>query len=177
MVYPDMHPLKVFNYCPKCGSNEFIKIPDNDRAKRCGKCSFTFYFNSSAAVAALIYDDENRLMLTQRAVEPFKGKFDLPGGFVDPLESVENAISREIKEELGIEVVELKYLGSFPNEYPFSGIVIFTIDLAFKVKVKSLKDLKPMDDISSIKFFHRHEIPYEQIPAYSIKNIIKKYAY
>ena len=173
MVYNDLHPVKIFNFCPKCGSNSFISI--NDRAKKCEKCSFTFYFNSSAAVAALIYDDKNRLMLTRRAVEPFEGMLDLPGGFIDPLESAEEAILRELKEELGAEVIHIEYLGSFPNEYPFSGIVIFTIDLVFRVKIKSFKKLKPMDDIMAIEFYHPYEIPYKQIPATSISNIIKRY--
>ena len=175
MIYPDLHPIKVFSYCPKCGSDRFTPI--SDRAMRCEKCSFTFYINASAAVAALIYDNENKLMLTRRAVEPFKGMLDLPGGFVDPLETVEGAISREIKEELGVEVIDFEYLGSFPNEYPFAGIIVFTIDLAFRVRIKSMDNLKPMDDISSVEFYHQQEIPYEQIPAFSMKNIIKKYAY
>lgn len=172
MVYPDLHPLKVFEFCPKCGSHLFH--PTGDRSKKCSECSFTLYFNSSAAVAALIFDDSGRLLLTRRAVEPFKGKLDLPGGFADPLESAEDAIRRELKEELGIEVIQTEYFCSSPNEYPFSGLAVFTLDLAFKVKVNTLDGLSPMDDICGFGFYELNEIPLEEIPAYSIRNIVER---
>ena len=77
-----MHlPTQVFNYCPRCGSGKFT--PDSPKSMICEDCGFQYFFNMVAAVAALIYDNQGRLLLTYRANEPAKGELDLPGGFVD----------------------------------------------------------------------------------------------
>ncbi|HQJ89183.1 MAG TPA: DNA mismatch repair protein MutT, partial [Paludibacteraceae bacterium] len=66
-----MNPLANFKYCPICGSKHFV---DNDaRSKRCLDCGFTFYLNAASAVAALIVNDKDELLLCQRKFEPYKG--------------------------------------------------------------------------------------------------------
>ena len=95
-------PLKVLKYCPKCGSPEFYKA--GDRSLKCKDCGFHYFNNSSAAVAALVQNEEGKLMLVKRGVEPHYGKLDLPGGFVDPGETAEDAVRRELSEELGLKV-------------------------------------------------------------------------
>ncbi len=126
-------------------------------------------------MAALITDSKGKLMLVTRGVEPDYGKLDLPGGFVDPLESAEQAVKRELEEELGLQVTGLEYLVSAPNEYVFSGYTVFTLDMAFKVTVKSVDNLKAMDDILAYRFYSEEEIDYDQIPAPSIKSFVKTY--
>nr|WP_320021860.1 hypothetical protein [uncultured Draconibacterium sp.] len=74
----DTHPLKVLIYCPKCGSAEFNK--SGERSLKCAACGFHFFINSAAAVAALVTNDEGKLMLVTRGVEPNYGKLDLPEG-------------------------------------------------------------------------------------------------
>jgi len=167
------HPLKVLKYCPKCGSAEF-KI-SGERSLKCETCEFHFFINASAAVAALLTDESERLMLVTRGVEPNYGKLDLPGGFIDHMETAEDAVARELSEELGLQVKKMEYLGSAPNEYVSSGLTVFTLDMAFKVTAKSLKNLKPMDDILAFKFYAEEDIDYDEIPAPSIKQFVKEY--
>ncbi|SES66770.1 NUDIX domain-containing protein [Draconibacterium orientale] len=167
------HPLKVLKYCPKCGSAELHK--SGDRSLKCADCGFHFFINSSAAVAALVTDESGKLMLVTRGVEPNYGKLDLPGGFIDPLESAEDAVRRELKEELGLKVKNLKYLESAPNEYVFSAFTVFTLDMAFQVIAESVEDLKPMDDILAYKFYAEEELDYDDIPAPSIRKFVKDY--
>lgn len=169
----DTHPLKVLNYCPKCGSAEFNK--SGERSLKCAACGFHFFINSSAAVAALVTDDAGKLMLVTRGVEPNYGKLDLPGGFIDPMESAEDAVKRELNEELGLKVKLLKYLGSASNEYVFSAYTVFTLDMAFLVTAESVENLNPMDDILDYKFYSEEELDYDDIPAPSIKGFVKKY--
>jgi len=171
-MYSDTHPVNVFRFCPRCGSDEFNRA--GNRVKKCARCSFIYYFNTSAAAAALIFDKKDRLLLTRRAIEPYFGKLDLPGGFIEPMETGEEAISRELKEELDIEVQNITYFCSFPNEYPFSGLSVFTLDLAFNVRVDSPEKMKPMDDISAFEFYYPEEINFGEIPSYSIRKIIEK---
>ena len=170
-MHENINPIEVFGFCPRCGSSQFKTA--GPRSKKCDNCSFTYYFNASAAVAALIFDEKGRLLLTRRAVEPHIGMLDLPGGFIEPMESAEEAVSRELKEELGVEVTSMEYLCSFPNEYPFSGFAVFTLDMAFMVKVKSLDNMNPMDDISSFEFYYPDEVPLDEISATSIRKIVE----
>jgi len=171
-MYSNTRPIEVFQYCPRCGSTNFTAT--GDRSKKCGTCHFHYFFNTSAAAAALIFNKEGKLLFTRRAIQPHFGMLDLPGGFIEPMETAEHAIIREIKEELGIEINKLEYYCSFPNEYPFSGFSVFTLDLIFKVEVESLTGLKAMDDISACEFYFPHEVNMDEIPSYSIQHVVKK---
>lgn len=167
------NPLQVLKYCPKCASPEFKT--SGERSLKCDSCGFHYFINSAAAVAALLTDEHGKLMLVTRGVEPNYGKLDLPGGFIDPLETAENAVQRELFEELGLKVKTMEYLGSAPNEYVFSEFTVFTLDMAFKVTAESVVNLKPMDDILDYKFFTEEELNYDDIPAPSIKQFVKEY--
>jgi ADP-ribose pyrophosphatase YjhB (NUDIX family) len=169
----DTHPLKTLKFCPKCGSSEFK--PAGERSLKCGRCGFHFYINAVAAVAALVVDDEGKLMLVTRGVEPGYGKLDLPGGFVDPGENLEDGLKRELEEELGLKIKSCEYIGSAPNEYIFSEYTIFTLDLAFKVIPLSLDGLQPMDDILRYGFYRKEEIDFNEIFAPSIKKFVLQY--
>lgn len=169
----DTHPLKVLKYCPKCGSNEFN--PSGERSLKCGACGFHYFVNSAAAVAALITDEASRLMLVTRGVEPDYGKLDLPGGFIDPMETAEEAVKRELEEELGLKVTGLNYLFSAPNEYVFSAFKVFTLDMAFLVSVESTANLIAMDDILAYRFYSEEELDYSEIPAPSINSFVRRY--
>jgi len=167
------HPLNVLKFCPKCGSSAIDSYPD--LSLKCRSCGFHFYVNSAAAVAALVVNPEGKLLLTRRAVEPDYGKLDLPGGFIDPGESAEDAVKRELWEELGMKVKSMEYVTSAPNEYIFSGYSVFTLDMAFRVIPESVTGLVAMDDILDYRFYAEDEIDYTQIPAPSIKSFVKQY--
>ena len=163
----------VFKFCSRCGSSEFL--PLGVKSYKCAKCSFHFYVNSAAAVAALIFNSRGDVLLTTRGIEPHKGTLDLPGGFIDAGESVEEALCREVLEELNLVITESSYLTSFPNEYLFSGLVVSTTDLAFVCKVKSLDDIRVADDVANYQFVSVNEIDFSQISSRSIANILKFY--
>ena len=167
------HPFKTLKFCPKCASSEFKKL--GERSLKCADCGFHFFINSATAVAALVIDGNRKLMLVTRGVEPNYGKLDLPGGFVDPGETAENAVKRELYEELGLKTKSVNYISSQPNEYIFSDYSVFTLDMAFKVIPETILGLKPMDDILDFKFYSEEEINYDDIPAPSIKQFVKEF--
>jgi NAD+ diphosphatase len=170
-MYSNTHPVNVLKFCPRCGSANFPAT--GNRSFKCTDCSFNYYVNSSAAVAVLLFNAKGELLLTRRAIEPHFGKLDLPGGFIDPMESGEQAALREIQEELGIQIHSLRYFGSFPNEYIFSGYSVFTLDLAFLAKTENLSEMKAMDDVASFEFYKPQDVDLEELPSISMKNIIK----
>ncbi len=165
-------PVEVFNFCPRCGSKSFETT--GERSKTCMECGFQYYFNTSAAVAGLIFNKKGELLFTRRAIEPHFGMLDLPGGFIEPMEIAEDALAREIKEELGVGIKSLSYYCSFPNEYPFGGLSVFTLDLIYKVELESLNRLKAMDDISGFEFHDLRQLDLEELPAYSMQQVVKK---
>jgi len=170
----ESHPKDVIKHCLRCGCKDFISV-DGGRSFKCEECDFVYFINNSAAVACLIFNEENKLLLCRRAVEPEIGKLDLPGGFVEPMETAEQAVKREIMEELKVTVTAQEYLTSFPNEYIFSGFSVFTLDMAFLCRIDSVKNIVPGDDISAVKFVLPENIDMQELYSDSIRNIINYY--
>jgi NAD+ diphosphatase len=170
-MYSNTHPVNVLKFCPQCGSSHFPST--GNRSFKCEDCGFNYYANSSAAVAVLLFNSNGELLLTRRAIEPYLGMLDLPGGFIEPMETGEQAALREIQEELGIPVHSLRYFGTYPNEYVFSGFSVFTLDIAYLAKSEYLNEMKPMDDVASFEFHKPENVDFDEIPSISMKNIIK----
>ena len=88
-MYSNTHPVNVLKFCPRCGSSHF-PVTGNHSFK-CDDCAFNYFVNSSAAVAVLLFNENGELLFTRRSIEPHFGKLDLPGGFIEPLETAEQA--------------------------------------------------------------------------------------
>lgn len=127
-----------FNFCPKCGAKTIDYV--SERKWFCSTCGFELYNNVAAAVGIVIYDKYDNVLFELRAKEPRKGCACLPGGFVDPDEQAENAIIRECREEIGMEIEDCSFLCSFPNVYPYKDIVYKTCDIFFTAKLPSQFD-------------------------------------
>ena len=123
------HPLSLFKFCPRCGSNEF-KV-NNEESKKCAQCGFVYYFNSAAAIVAVIENANNEILVSRRAKDPAKGTLDLPGGFSSMHETIEETVRREIFEETRLEIDSLQFMFSLPNIYEYSGFKVHTMDMFF----------------------------------------------
>jgi ADP-ribose pyrophosphatase len=130
---------QAFHHCPRCANRhpEPGKIPF-----RCPECDFTLFFGPVAAVGGLIVDDEQRLLLVRRARDPGKGKWGLPGGFVDRGETIEEALLREIEEETALKISELDLLVTFPNRYNYRGVVSPVIDLFYVCQARRTDNIQ-----------------------------------
>ncbi len=166
------HPMEKFRYCPLCGSADFRV--NNEKSKRCGACGFTYYFNPGAATVAVITNHQGELLVVRRGKEPAKGTLDLPGGFCDLQESGEEGVAREVMEETGLRVTECRFLFSLPNIYPYSGIVVHTVDLFFACKVDGEEAAHAMDDASDLMWMKLSDIKPEAFGLESIRRGVKK---
>ena len=166
------HPLHSFRYCPRCGAASFAV--KNEKAKQCDACGFVYYFNSSAAVVALIENEKGEILVARRAHEPAKGTFDLPGGFIDMYETAEEAVCREVLEETGLTVTSTGYLFSLPNIYLYSGFEVHTVDLFFRCKVNDISALGAHDDVEELLFLPPGEIDPADFGLTSIRKGIEK---
>ena len=127
-----------FRYCPRCG----VTNPNCGVIPfRCAECGYAQFFGPVAAVGALIVNADEELLLVRRAKDPGKGKWGLPGGFVDPGETMEQAVARETKEETQLQIADLQFLMTYPNRYDYRGIVMSVIDLFFVCRVTASEPL------------------------------------
>ena len=164
-------PLTRFKYCPFCSSND-IKATC-EKSIFCNSCKATLFTNSAAAVAAVITIDD-KILFTVRNRKPSINKLDLPGGFVDLNETAENAVKREIKEELNLDVTNIKYITSIPNNYTYKNVNYNTTDLFYSCEVSSLSQVKLDDEIKDYKLLSIDEIDIENdIGLDSMKSFLK----
>lgn len=112
--------------------------------------------------------------MERRALDPAKGMLDLPGGFCDPYETVEDAVRREVKEETGLTVNQMSYLGSQPNIYQWQGTEVHTLDLFFRCTVATT-DAQAADDAAECMWMRPEDIVPEQFGMASIRKFIELY--
>ena len=167
------HPHSVFHYCPSCGKQSFEK--DSFKSQKCSVCGFVLYTNASTAVAAIITNKKGEILLTKRAFEPAQGMFDLPGGFADPGETAEQALVREVQEELNLTIESYSYFSSFPNEYVFAGVLYYTLDMVFECEVASLEHIIPADDVADYAFLPITEDVIDGVGLSSVKKILQAF--
>ena len=161
-----------FKFCPSCASTHF-SFPDN-RLFLCEDCGFTYYHNIAAAVA-LVFTFEDKVLFTVRNVDPDKGKWDLPGGFIDPNETAEEAACREIREELGLnlQASDLKYITTSPNNYLYKNVPYRTMDIFYECALPSdVINVAAEDEIQELIWVKRSEIDLEKIGFVSIRKVI-----
>lgn len=161
------HPLSLFKFCPRCGSAQFA-VSDG-RSKRCADCGFTYYHNASASTVAVIFNARGELLTARRALEPARGTLDLPGGFVDPGETLEEGCRREVREETGGEVSALRYLFSLTNVYSFSGFDVHTTDAFFLCRLADDAALAAADDADALRWLPAADVRPEEFGLASIR--------
>jgi NAD+ diphosphatase len=168
----ESYPGNHYKFCPRCAAQG--NFNHENLSFKCPSCGFHFFMNSAAAVTAIIFNANGELLIVKRGVEPSVGMYDLPGGFVDPGENVETALLREIYEELRLVPLSYSFLTSFPNQYHFSGTIVYTVDLVFNCIVEDFSVMKYGDDIIGIEFMKPEEINLDLVPFESAKNLLKK---
>jgi ADP-ribose pyrophosphatase YjhB (NUDIX family) len=131
----------------------------------CARCRFQFWQNSKPAVGALILrtiDGESQVLLTQRGIEPFRGMWDLPGGFLRNGEHPEAGLARELREELGVETLRPRLLASEIDEYVHDDIAQearFVLGLYFRCEIPLGAVLTPADDVVAFRWFSLERLP------------------
>lgn len=122
-----------WRYCPQCAK---LLVRKEERPGEvhptCPDGHFTFYDNPDVAAGGIVERDGKYLVL-QRNIEPSKGKWELPGGFLNSGEGAEDAFKREVKEETGLEIEIVGYIGSFPSVYGSTGLK--TVSVGYHAKV------------------------------------------
>jgi ADP-ribose pyrophosphatase YjhB (NUDIX family) len=165
----------VFKFCPACGSPRLYSA--RGRMWVCPDCGFE-YFHNVATASGILIEARGEVVLLKRAKEPSKGKFALPGGFVDPGERAEDAALRECREELGWSPSTIEFLATYPNVYKYHGIPYATCDLYFYAHAPMVRasdfDIDP-EEVSEVAFVRADAISWGDIAFESTARALRKF--
>jgi len=156
-----MKPSEFFHYCPRCGTKQ-ATVPSGG-VFDCASCGFRYFFNAGSAVAAFVRKDDGRWLFIRRAKDPGKGKLAPAGGFIDIGETAEAAVRREIREELGVEVRELRFVSSHPNAYHYREVTYPVLDLFFMADLAEGAEPRALEDVASFGWFKSSEVAPEDL--------------
>lgn len=136
------------NYCNKCGT----KLEERTAGVEwyCPSCPRHVYANPIPTVDAIFFDEAGRILLGVRSKQPNKGKLNLPGGFVDPDETFEEGLTRELREELQLEPSDYSpfiYAGSRVDSHEQEGTVRGLLPVMMISKM-SHREFEPNDEVS-----------------------------
>ncbi|AHY47923.1 ADP-ribose pyrophosphatase [Rubrobacter radiotolerans] len=134
-----------FRFCPADGSP--LGPPRPSGGATCPVCGRSFYRNPAPAVGAAILSG-GKALVTVRAREPYRGKIDVPGGFVELGEHPVDALRREVREELGVEARVLWPPVMFaPHRYGDDGV--HALAIGFRTEIVS-GEPSPSDDVAEV---------------------------
>jgi NAD+ diphosphatase len=136
-------------YCSRCGSP--LKAKTIERAKECLECGALYFPRLAPAIIVLVERGNQLLLARSRHFLP--GMYSVIAGFVEPGETLEEAVGREVREEVGISVKDIHYFSSQPWPFPHSLMIGFTATYAGG-------DISLSDsEIEDAGWFHSNNLP------------------
>jgi NAD+ diphosphatase len=140
---------RTHRFCSRCGERTVIAAAGHIR--RCQACGAEHYPRTDPAVIMAVTDDDDRILLGRQVHWP-EGRFSTLAGFVEPGESIEQSVRREVHEEVGITVGQVEYVASQPWPFPSS------LMLGFMARATSTTVDVDGDEIHEARWFSREEL-------------------
>jgi len=144
------------SYCQRCGNKIELKVDHENKVRAvCPSCAFVLYRNPIPAVAIVVFNEANELLLIKRSIEPKAGMWALPSGYAEIYMSPEANAIAELKEETGLEGIIQHRIDWF---YGFSPIYYRVLSIGFRMKVTG-GTLQAGDDAEDARFFSLNALP------------------
>ncbi len=157
------------NYCSQCGAPVRFEVPPGDSHRRhvCGQCGAIHYQNPKLVVGTLPAW-EDRVLLCLRAIEPRRGKWTLPAGFMENEETMAQAALRETAEEAcaRVELGEMYTIVSVPH--------ISQVHAIYRARLLDL-DFSPGQETLEVRLFSEAEVPWDEIAFRSVGLSLRHY--
>jgi len=140
-------------FCPRCAAEARVSFP---RELRCEHCGYHALWSPEPVAAAIPRDADGRIWLLRRALDPGRGLWTFPGGFVDLGESVEDGARRETREEMGIEIELGALVGVYSRADDRIALIVYegtplgvpeALDEALEVRAFAVADV-PWDELA-----------------------------
>lgn len=170
--------MHAASFCPRCAAPLGERIPPDDTRPRkvCTNCAFVVYVNPKVAAGTVPLRD-GRIALIRRGVEPSRGLWSWPCGYVEIDETVEEAACRETREESGLVVTLGGLLGAYsypvrPGDAvtPAVGVIVMSWDC---VAVDG--DLAPGDDAADAAWFRPDALPWDDLAFDSTRRALRDF--
>jgi len=161
------------NFCRRCGSQLTAQSPG---VFTCAN-SHTLYSSAAPTAGIFFVTDDNHALLSVRGIEPFKGMLDSFGGFVDEQETAEEALARELQEELGLTPDQYDtpiYLSTETSIYPYQGEDRTVFGVFFWSRLKPGVTPTPADDVAAIEKVPLAAIDFTKLDNADVKKALKK---
>ena len=142
-----------YKFCSNCKAS----LKEREGLFECILCGMKI-FKNSAPTATVIPIKNGKILMSRRAVEPGKGKYDLVGGFLDNGEHPEGGAVREAKEETELDIKPLHLVGVYIGDYEYQGTRFKTLNFYYVAKIIGGK-MKPHDDVESLFWIPINKIP------------------
>jgi NAD+ diphosphatase len=136
-------------HCPRCGDK--TERIEGEWGKKCPSCHYEHYPHLHPAVIVLVRDDDRVLLARKKEWAP--GRYALVAGFVDNGESLESTVSREVKEEVGVDVTDIRYVGS--QNWPFPSQLM----VGFVARYAGGEITIDTDELEDARWFPRTALP------------------
>jgi len=157
------------NFCSHCGQPVTLRIPDGDTLPRhvCDACG-TIHYQNPKIVTGCIPEWEDRLLLCRRAIEPRRGLWTLPAGFMENGETTAEGAARETLEEAlaRVEIDRLYALFNIPH--------INQVYLMFRARLLDL-EFAPGPESLEVALFREDEIPWQELAFPVVKETLERY--
>ena len=156
-------------YCPSCAGEIELSTPEGDHLPRhtCTLCG-TIHYQNPKIVSGCLPFYEDKVLLCKRAIEPRKGFWTLPAGFMENNESTEDGALRETREEANAEVTLL-------HLYTLTSIVhVNQVQFLYLAEMNS-KTFSPSIESEEVRLFSEEEIPWDHLAFQTINNALKYY--
>jgi ADP-ribose pyrophosphatase YjhB (NUDIX family) len=123
----------------------------------CSACGFVFYQHSRVAVGGLVERD-GRVLLARRRDAPYRGWWDVPGGYLEEGEHPEDGVRREFLEETGLVVRPVRLLAVLMDRVPYDGLTFDTLNFFYVLEAEA-GEPDPADDVTELRWFAPEELP------------------
>lgn len=153
-----MGELDGWRHCPVCTA----ELKRDEGRVECPECGFVEYAGSKPTASAVVVDDEGRVMLSRRGIEPQRGKWDLPGGFVEEGEHPLDSLHRELREEAGVTLRDTEFVGIFMDRYRHGNREFWTMNVYWSARIAEGTP-EPADDVAELRFFAPDEVPMDEL--------------
>jgi len=146
----------ALNFCPKCGGALQLAAVRNDPKERlvCGNCGYVFYQDPKVSACTIPVID-GKVVLVRRAINPGKGFWVFPGGYMDQDETVEEAAARETLEEVNLQVRITRLVGVYSYRSPVVVVVYACEVLGGELQIDR--------ESQEVRAFLPEEIPWDQL--------------